>query len=70
MEHLLLILPALICPLGMGLCMWMMARHMRSSKQSDEAPQVKDQVAEPGEPQPDSERPAVAPALPGPASRL
>jgi hypothetical protein len=54
----------------MGLCMWMMARHMRSSDQQDEAPQAQEHVAESGEPDPDSERRAVATALPGPASKL
>ena len=42
MESVVLVLFALACPLGMGLCMWMMARGMRGDSakhESDEAKQ-------------------------------
>ncbi len=45
MEQLLLIIPALACPVGMGVCMWMMAKHKGGSKK-DEPAQAQ---AEPGD---------------------
>ena len=35
MEQLLLLIPALACPIGMGLCMWLMAKHMRSNDKKE-----------------------------------
>jgi hypothetical protein len=43
MESAVLVLFALACPLGMGLCMWMMARGMRG----DSAKQRTDQTKQP-----------------------
>jgi hypothetical protein len=37
MDTALLALVALACPLGMGLCMWMMARGMRSHAKDGDA---------------------------------
>ena len=36
MDNALVVLPLLACPIGMGLCMWLMARGMR--RRSSEAP--------------------------------
>ncbi len=37
MESVLVAMAVLACPLGMGLCMWMMARGMRSNKSEETA---------------------------------
>jgi hypothetical protein len=41
MESAVLVLFALACPLGMGLCMWMMARGMRGDSAKQESDETK-----------------------------
>jgi hypothetical protein len=41
MEGAVLVLFALACPLGMGLCMWLMARGMKGDSAKQETDQVK-----------------------------
>jgi len=45
-ETALLALVALACPLGMGLCMWMMARGMRGGSKEQDGTAVQRSVAE------------------------
>jgi hypothetical protein len=37
MENVLVLLAVLACPVGMGLCMWLMARGMRHDKSEPQA---------------------------------
>lgn len=72
MEQLLLLIPVLACPIGMGLCMWLMGRHMRSR---EEGPGVKPPSARQGDPaaqlgEDATGREAIEPALPGHTHKL
>lgn len=72
MEQLLLLIPVLACPIGMGVCVWMMARHMRGrdKESSAEPPSAQQGDARPQPGQSATGRDTPEPALPGHAHKL
>lgn len=72
MEQLLLLIPVLACPIGMGLCMWLMGRHMRGREGESGAEPPSARQGNPGSQPGESAtgRDTPEPALPGHAHKL